>query len=393
MAYIYEIVFGLQKKYQFKNCFPIAEPLLLHAVHDSNVEVVKTLLNQGISPDQPCQHEVTPLYVAIQNNDKICTEILVKFGANVNKHLITIDADDNEIDMTPLILASCLNHTEIVQILLDANASVNEKAHDGMNALMFAVANKSFNCVTMLINNGASVNNTDQLNTSPLMIAANNCYVEMIDALILKGANINHVNKFGNTALVFSACQGNERCVESLIKAGANTNICNIDQSNLLMKVQWYAPHQQIKHRIVRLLVEGGCEVNMQNDSGETALFAAIQNQDTETMKFLLQAGSNPNQNSLYNKTPLSYAASEASLLEVNLLLEAGADPNIGHPLTAVAHPETLVYLQDKQEIVKQLITAGANINTVDPEYGTVLVIASFIGSQNLVMTALNAKA
>ena len=178
-----------------------------------------------------------------------------------------------------------------------------------------------------------------------------------------------------------------------MIKAGANTNICNIDQSNLLMKVQWYAPHQQIKHRIVRLLVEGGCEVNMQNDSGETALFAAIQNQDTETMKFLLQAGSNPNQNSLYNKTPLSYAASEASLLEVNLLLEAGADPNIGHPLTAVAHPETLVYLQDKQEIVKQLITAGANINTVDPEYGTVLVIASFIGSQNLVMTALNAKA
>ena len=206
MAYIREIVFGLQKKYRFKHCFPLAEPPLLRAVHDSNIEVVKRILNQGTLPDEPCKHKVTPLYVAIQNNNKMCTDMLVSFGANVNKHLTTIDADDDEIDMTPLILVSCLNHTEVVEILLHAKASVDEKAHDGMNALMFALANQSLECATMLLNNGASVNVIDDKYTSPLMVVANNGNVEMMGALISKGANVNHVNIFNNTPLAMSAC-------------------------------------------------------------------------------------------------------------------------------------------------------------------------------------------
>ena len=276
MANIYEIVFGLQKKYRFKNCFQEEEQLLLHAVHDSNVENVKALLNEGTPPDQACQHEVTPLYVAVQNNDKICTSLLVNFGANVNQHLTAIDADDHEIDMTPLILASCLNHTEIVEILLNAKACIDEKAHNGMNALMFAIANKSIDCVTILTNNGASVNDTDNQNTSPLMIAANNGSVEMIKALISKGASVDHVNSFGNTALLISVLHTNEKCIDSLLKAGATTNICNVDQSNLLIIAQWSAPCDKITN-IVTLLVESGCEVNAQNEIGETPLFAAIE--------------------------------------------------------------------------------------------------------------------
>ena len=86
MAYIRENVFGLKKKYQFKHCFPLAESPLLRAVHDSNIEVVKRILNQGTLPDEPCKHKVTPLYVAIQSNVKMWTGMLVSFGANVNIH-------------------------------------------------------------------------------------------------------------------------------------------------------------------------------------------------------------------------------------------------------------------------------------------------------------------
>ena len=393
MANIYEIVFGLQKKYRFKNCFQQEEEqLLLHAVHNSNVENVEALLNEGIPPDEACQHEVTPLYVAVQNNDKICTKLLVNFGANVNQHFTAIDADDHEIDITPLILASCLNHTEILEILLSAKACIDEKAHNGMNALMFAVANKSIDCVTILTNNAASVNDTDNQNSSSLMIAANIGNVEMIEALISKGANVDHVNSFGNTALVLSILHADEKCIDSLLKAGASTNIRKVDQSNLLMAAQWYAPSDKITN-IVTLLVEGGCEVNAQNEIGQTPLFAAIERKSTETIKYLLQAGSDLNKKTIHNVTPLSYAAATASLSEVKLLLEAGADPDCGHPLTTVAHPDTLAHSGAKQVIANQLIIAGANINTVDPEFGTALVTASFIGSELLVMTALHTKA
>ena len=168
-------------------------------------------------------------------------------------------------------------------------------------------------------------------------------------------------------------------------------NIHNVDQSNLLITAQWYAPCDKITN-IVTLLVEGGCEVNAPNEIGETPLFAAIEKKSTETIKYLLQAGSNLNKKTIHNVTPLSYAASTASLSEVNLLLEAGADPDIGHPLTTVAHPNDLAYSRAKQVIANQLIIAGANINTMDPEFGTALVTASFIGSELLVMTALHAK-
>ena len=392
MAYIYEIVFGLRKKYRFKNCFQEEEHLLLRAVHDSNAEKVKALLNEGTPPDQACQHDVTPIYVAVQNNDKMCTNLLVNFGANVNKHITTIDADDHEIDMTPLILASCLNHTEIVEILLNAEASIDEKAHNGMNALMFALANKSIDCVTILLNNGASVNDTDHQNTSSLMIAANNGNVEMIKALISKGASVDCVNIYGNTALMTSVCQAHEKCIDLLLKSGASTNISNLYQSSLLMNAQWYSPHDKITN-IVRLLVDGGCEVNAQNEIGETPLFVAVEKRNTETIKYLLQVGSDLNKKTIHNVTALSYAASNASLSEVNLLLEAGADPDIGHPLTTVAHPNALAYSGAKQVIANQLITVGANINSVDPEFGTALVTASFIGSELLVMTALHRKA
>ena len=184
----------------------------------------------------------------------------------------------------------------------------------------------------------------------------------------------------------------NEKCVDLLLKAGANTNIRNFYESDLLIGMQWYANQDKIA-TILKLLVEGGCEGNAQNDSGETALFAAIKKQNTETINYLLQAGSDVNKKTLYDVTPLSYAASNASLSEVNLLLEAGADPDIGHPLTTVVHLDALAYLGHKQVIAHQLIAAGANINSVDPEFGTALVTAAFIGSELLVMAALHAKA
>ena len=68
------------------------------------LKMLKLFSNEGIPPDEACQHEVTPLHVAVQNNDIICTKLLVNFGANVNQHFTAIDADDHEIDITPVNL-------------------------------------------------------------------------------------------------------------------------------------------------------------------------------------------------------------------------------------------------------------------------------------------------
>ena len=78
----------------------MAEPDFHHAVHESNQQIVEKLLKQGMSPNERCQHKITPLQIAVQNNDEKCVDLLIKFGTDVNTHVTVIDADKAEIDMT-----------------------------------------------------------------------------------------------------------------------------------------------------------------------------------------------------------------------------------------------------------------------------------------------------
>ena len=326
MNYITEILFGLKQKYCLNDCYPMVEPLLLHAVHDSNPQIVETLLKQGMSPNETCQHKITPLQVAVQNDDDKCVDLLVKFGADINTHVTVIDADEEKIDMTPLVIASCLNFTKIVQKLLNANANMNEKVHQGQNALTFALASNANESAKMLLDYGAFVNSKDTNETTPIMIAAKHGNPKIIKSLLAKGATVNCSNKFRETALVLAAKRGSAECVKILLEEGADSNVTNFSNSNLLIEAQWFKSSETTK--IVQLLIESGCSVNISNDFGET---------------------------------PLSCAVSNSSVTETNMLLRAGANPNIGHPLKIAASSGNKI-------IVTTLISAGANPKCLDKE-------------------------
>ena len=105
MNRIAEIVFGLKQQYCLKDCYQMVESDLHHAVHESNQGIIERLLKEGMSPNQRCQHKITPLQIAVLNNDEKSVDILIKFGADVNTHVTVIDADETEIDMTPLAIA------------------------------------------------------------------------------------------------------------------------------------------------------------------------------------------------------------------------------------------------------------------------------------------------
>ena len=86
--------------------------------------------------------------------------------------------------------------------------------------------------------------------------------------------------------------------------------------------------------------------------------------------------------------TPLAHVArnwieTDNEVLQIcEVLLNAGADPNLGTPVVKAAS-------QRRQQLVEMLLKYGANINGVDQNYGTVLLMGGWKENHNIVKIAL----
>uniref|UniRef100_A0A8D3B4U5 Ankyrin repeat domain-containing protein 34B-like n=1 Tax=Scophthalmus maximus TaxID=52904 RepID=A0A8D3B4U5_SCOMX len=145
------------------------------------------------------------------------------------------------------------------------------------------------------------------------------------------------------------------------------------------------------KLRLVRLLVEGGAQVNGRNPKGETALLAACKALRGEPaapdalklITYLLQNKANPNVQDRAGRTALMYACMERAGAQVaSTLLSAGADPSMEDSSGASAlvyainaqHQPTLEVLMDAcrargRDIIIIATEIGANGGPVTRRY------------------------
>lgn len=114
--------------------------------------------------------------------------------------------DQNNICRSPLHYASRNNKTEMVELLINNNAVINDLDHWGYTPLNVATSNGSTNAAKLLIHHGADVNIPDNLNNSPLHYACTigmDC-LDLIKLLLEKGADITTKNKIGKTPWVLA---------------------------------------------------------------------------------------------------------------------------------------------------------------------------------------------
>ncbi|XP_062326287.1 ankyrin repeat domain-containing protein 34A isoform X2 [Osmerus eperlanus] len=135
------------------------------------------------------------------------------------------------------------------------------------------------------------------------------------------------------------------------------------------------------KLRLVRLLLEGGAQVNERSPRGETPLLAAckaLRGEPTgpgtvKLLSYLLQNQADPNAQDRMGRTPLMYACMERAGAQVaSTLLSAGADPSMEDYSGASA----LVYAinAQKQATLKVLVdschASGRDIIIIATEMG-----------------------
>lgn len=158
------------------------EQEILEAVRDGDVASLKKLLKPKTKLDFVNSREMTPLMIASADNNLEIVKMLVEAGANINQK-------NKENGKTALMYAAALGYLEVCEYLLNQKQIlINAKDKEGKTALMHAVANARIDVVKLLIDKKANVNARTNTEESALNIAMKLGKTELVKLLKENGA-------------------------------------------------------------------------------------------------------------------------------------------------------------------------------------------------------------
>lgn len=158
------------------------------------------------------------LFKAIENKDKAMVKHLLSLIQDVNRR--------DEQGNTYLHKAAMHNLNSIVS-LLNKGIDVNDRNKDGDTALSLAVKNNNKDIVEVLLNNGANVNNIN--NEGSYVVNQVRCNKDILQLLLDNGADINSVDGEGYNLLMICLmiCRDDVSFAKFLIEKGIDLNYKN----------------------------------------------------------------------------------------------------------------------------------------------------------------------
>ncbi|WP_354335460.1 MULTISPECIES: ankyrin repeat domain-containing protein [unclassified Undibacterium] len=205
----------------------VQSALMITAIDARNLEALRTLLDWGVDVNLSLSFTIegkktdfTPLDYAIGNrNNQTIVELLIKNGADVNRHYNGV--------LLALNFALASHQFAIANLLLDkgANSDVNTS---GLRPIMELVLSteesdsaEMLGLLDKLISNGANINTRALRGTTALGIAVIREKVYAVNALLERGADPNTVNEKGETMLELATKRKNTAIASLLTKYGA----------------------------------------------------------------------------------------------------------------------------------------------------------------------------
>ncbi|XP_068029726.1 protein phosphatase 1 regulatory subunit 12B isoform X8 [Anomalospiza imberbis] len=249
-----------------------------------------------------------------------------------------------------VFLAACSSgDTEEVKRLLGRGARINTTNVDGLTALHQACIDENLDMVKFLVENGANVNQQDNEGWTPLHAVASCGYLNIAEYLIGHGANVAAVNSEGEVPSdIAEEAAMKDLLLEQVKKQGVDLELSRKEEE------------QQMLQDARQWLNSGRIEDIKQPRTGATALHVAAAKGYSEVMRLLIQAGFNLNVQDNDGWTPLHAAAHWGVKEACSILAEALCDMDIRNKLGQTPFDvadeglvEHLEMLQKKQTVLR----------------------------------------
>lgn len=320
----------------------LSESVLHKACVEGNLEIVKRLKkSNNFDVDAMSQEGRTPLTAAVRRGKYIeMIEYLLSLGADPNK--------GENTGCTPLLYAADENNSQIIELLVRNGAEV-----DKHNELRHAVSNGKLEAAQTLINLGAKLNDISLYCNS----------IECFEMLVKNRVDFTKADeKDGNFPLIIFAENGNLELVKKMVEIGVDVNCSNkTGLTPILVSLSFV--------EIFHYLLEKGAKVDVIAQGGYTILHAACGDNQTpasilEELLFLVKDKISISMKAS-ELTPLHVAVQLGNVEKMRILLNAGAD--IRQKVKNTAHENefiSAIHLAKTPEMIKVLVKEmGFDVN------------------------------
>uniref|UniRef100_A0A674F6L2 Caskin-2-like n=1 Tax=Salmo trutta TaxID=8032 RepID=A0A674F6L2_SALTR len=251
--------------------------------------------------------------VAVKSGDILLAhKLLAKVKCNKTKLLsstkrLNINYQDSD-GFSALHHAALTGTTELLSLLLEAQATVDIKDTNGMRPLHYAAWQGKADSVLLLLRAGASVNTPSQDGQIPLHLSAQYGHYQVSEMLLQHQSNPCLLNKANKTPLDLACEFGRLKVAQLLLSSnmvvalleGEGLDGLDSASSNTPLHLAARNGHKDI----IRLLLKAGIDINRATKAG-TSLHEAALYGKTEVVHLLLDAGIDVNLCNTYNQTAL----------------------------------------------------------------------------------------
>nr|POF13638.1 isoform 3 of ankyrin repeat and kh domain-containing protein 1 [Quercus suber] len=188
------------------------------------------------------------------------------------------------------------------------------------------------------------------------------------------------------SSIYYASSLGLEKVVRILLDGGAEVNTQGERYNNVL-----YAASCGGYEKVVRMLLDGGAEVNAPGGYHGNALQAASAGGHEKVVRMLLDGGAEVNAPGGYHGNALQAASAGGHEKVVRMLLDGGAEVNAqgGHfvnALQAASH-------RGNEKVVRMLLDGEAEVNAQGGSHVNALYAASWSGHEKVVQMLLDSGA